>query len=161
MSAEKLLDAMQYLPDEMLEQTDRLRQRKTFRWKPLVATAACLCLLLGAAWGVMQAGMKTAEDGAAPESVGKGSEEDFAGLTGDTHASTTANWLPVTVHTVAEGRLTVTLPDETRAEVLLTQLENVPALEVGQKIRLYLENTAGRGGETLIPYKIEIEEDTK
>ena len=62
MSAEKLLDAMQYLPDEMLEQTDRLRQRKSFRWKPLVATAACLCLLLGAAWGVMQAGMKTAED---------------------------------------------------------------------------------------------------
>lgn len=49
MKSDKLVDAMEFLPDEMLEQTDRIRQKRTFKWwKPLIATAACLCLIFGA-----------------------------------------------------------------------------------------------------------------
>ena len=54
MNAEKILDAMQYLPEELLLQTDRLRQRKTVRWQHLAAMAACLCLVLGLAMGLEQ-----------------------------------------------------------------------------------------------------------
>lgn len=156
MNPEKLLDAMQYLPDEMLEQTDKLRRRKTVRWQPLVAVAACLCLLLSVAWSGSRNGAK-GNDGAAPE-ANYGALEDQ-----ELSASTTASWLPATVDTVAADRLTVTLSDGKSAEVLLTELENgdIPVFQPGQKIRLYLENSAGRGSETLIPYKIEIEEDTK
>lgn len=155
MNAEKLLDAMQYLPDEMLEQTDKLRRRKPIRWQPWVAAAACLCLLISVAWGAGRNGLK-GNDGAAPETnFGAMADQELS-------ASTTASWLPATVDTVAEDRLTVTLPAGESAQVLLTELENgnIPAFQPGQKIRLYLENGAGRGGETLIPYKIEIEEDT-
>ena len=65
MKAEKIMEAMNYLPDELLEQTDRLRQRKKTYWKPLVAVAACLCLVVGL-W-FLNPGLKAA-NGAAPES---------------------------------------------------------------------------------------------
>jgi len=153
MNAEKLLDAMQYLPDEMLEQTDKLRRRKRIRWQPLAAMAACLCLLLSAAWGASRNGAK-GNDGAAPESnFGMMADQELS-------ASTTAGWLPATVETVAADRLTVTLPAGESVQVLLTELEDVPVFRPGQKIRLYLDTDNGRGTDTLIPYKIEIEEDT-
>ena len=159
MNPEKLLDAMQYLPDELLEQTDRLRRRKPFRWQPLVATAACLCLLLSVAWSV--AGGAKSSDGAAPEAIVNGSVEDFAGLTGDKNASTTtADWQTATVVTAEKDCLTVTLLSGKQAEVLLTSLSDVPELQAGQMIRLYLDGDSGDRGstDTLTPYKIEIME---
>lgn len=49
MTAEKLHDAIGLLPGDLVAATDRLRtvpRRKVFYWKPILATAACLVLLL-------------------------------------------------------------------------------------------------------------------
>ena len=73
MNAEKILDAMQYLPEELLLQTDRLRQRKTVRWQHLAAMAACLCLVLGLAMGLERATEKSTCD--------NGSAENLLGIT--------------------------------------------------------------------------------
>lgn len=49
MKSDKITDSMEFLPDEMLDATDRIRQKKTIKWwKPLTAVAACLVLLFGA-----------------------------------------------------------------------------------------------------------------
>ena len=38
MKSEKIVDALDYLPDEMLYETDRIRQKKPLKWwKPLKA----------------------------------------------------------------------------------------------------------------------------
>lgn len=47
MNGEKLMDAMNLLPDDLLEATNALRTRKRTHWKPIVALAACLCLVVG------------------------------------------------------------------------------------------------------------------
>ena len=60
MTEEKLLDAMALLPDGMLEETDRLRQKKRIPWKGIAALAACLCLVAGI-W-LIQPGSKAAEN---------------------------------------------------------------------------------------------------
>ena len=46
MKSEKIVDALDYLPDEMLYETDRIRQKKPLKWwKPLTAVAACLVIV--------------------------------------------------------------------------------------------------------------------
>lgn len=155
MNPEKLLDAMQYLPDEMLEQTDRLRRKKPLQWHRWAALAACLCLVLGFAWGLIQPGAKSENDAAAPEHALGDVEEDGV----ITSQSGSTSGLSATVVTVAEDRLTVTLADGTQAVVLLTELDTVPDLAPGHRIRLYLKDIAFTDSYALTPYKIELEED--
>lgn len=46
MKPEKIVDAMDYLPDEMLYETEKIRKKKPIKWwKPLTAAAACLVLV--------------------------------------------------------------------------------------------------------------------
>lgn len=153
MTGEKLLDAMQYLPDGLLEQTDRLRQKKPVYWQPLAAMAACLCLVLGLVFG----GQKAAENGTAEDAAPENLFGDVAdgSITGN---SSTGFWY-ATVVAVAEDRLTVTLWNGSRATVLLTELENRPQLEPGQRLRLYLNENQWEN-QILTPYKIEIEQET-
>ena len=44
MNPEQLSDAMNELPQELLEETQAARSRRRLRWKPLAAAAACLLL---------------------------------------------------------------------------------------------------------------------
>lgn len=164
MNAEKLLDAMQYLPDEMLEQTDRLRRRKRQSWQPWVAVAACLCLLISAAWGMMDREEK-GNDGAAPEA----NFGDMPGILPNySMTGTSTGCLVATVNAVEADRLTVTLGSGEQALVLLTQVEEPALYKVGQKLFLYLDpgkendsqDITQAIGKTLTPYKIEIKEDT-
>lgn len=153
MNAEKILDAMQYLPEELLQQTDGLRQRKPVRWKHLAAVAACLCLVLGLAMGLGQAAEKSTSD--------NGSAENLLGDAADgimVENSSIGFWR-ATVVTVEADRLTVTLLEGTKATVLLGKLESIPHLEPGQRLRLYLRENEIEN-KTLTPYKIEIEEET-
>ena len=48
MNPEQLSDAMNELPQELLEETQAARSRRRPRWKPLAAAAACLLLAAGA-----------------------------------------------------------------------------------------------------------------
>ena len=152
MNAEKILDAMQYLPEELLLQTDRLRQRKTVRWQHLAAMAACLCLVLGLAMGLEQVAEKsTCDNGSAENLLGDAADGIVAGN------SSVGFWW-ATVVTVETERITVILQDGTEAIVLLEKLENIPQVTPGQRLRLYLhENNIE--SEILIPYKIEIEDE--
>ena len=63
MNPEQLSDAMNELPQELLEETQAARSRRRLRWKPLAAAAACLLLAAGA-WAL--AG-RPAEPPPAPE----------------------------------------------------------------------------------------------
>ena len=47
MNPEQLSDAMNELPQELLEETQAARSRRRPRWKPLAAAAACLLPELG------------------------------------------------------------------------------------------------------------------
>ena len=48
MNPEQLSDAMNELPQELLEETQAARSGRRLRWKPLAAAAACLLLAAGA-----------------------------------------------------------------------------------------------------------------
>ena len=50
MTGEQIHDALQFLPDDMIEAADALRQRPKKRWSHWAALAACLCVLIGAAF---------------------------------------------------------------------------------------------------------------
>ena len=45
MNPEQLSDAMNELPQDLLEETQAARSRRRLRWKPLAAAAACLLLM--------------------------------------------------------------------------------------------------------------------
>lgn len=153
MNEEKLLDAMQYLPDGMLEQTDRLRRKRPAHWKPLVAMAACLCLLMGIGWGWLFSGAKSVDD-AAPEC---GMEEDvLSDSIGITNQSTVMSDLLAQVITVTEDTLTVSAEDVTYT-VSLGALKDKPALAPGQWVRIFAKRI--RPNMPIEPYRIMIEED--
>lgn len=157
MKAERIMDAMNYLPDELLEQTDRLRQRKKNYWKPLVAVAACLCLVVGL-W-FLNPGLKAA-NGAAPESdfladdAGAGSINQESGSTAGIVAR---------VYEVHDEYILVQYVyangfcDGIPQKVSLEELEQIPVLKAGQLITIYAQQSADP--QELEAYKIIIEED--
>lgn len=72
MNAEKLHDALNQLPDDLLAAADALRQRKKAPvvWKRLVPIAACFVLVLGALYVALPLlTPKGASDAAAPEAA--------------------------------------------------------------------------------------------
>lgn len=159
MNAEHLHDALSLLPDDLLEPVDQLRQKKKrIPWKPIAALAACACLVVGL-WTLFPGGAKSADNAA-----GMAPEDGFSGLLDNiTQESETCTFLPVTVLEVAEDRLTV-LPGEYLTDVaqpitvLFDELETVPQLKKGQRIKLYCEEYPDNG-KPLVPYRIEVIED--
>lgn len=154
MTAQKIMDAMNYLPDELLEQTDRLRQRKKNYWKPLVAVAACLCLIVGL-W-FLNPGLKAA-NGAAPESdfladdAGTGSIKQESGSTAGIVAR---------VYEVHDDYILVQyiyangFCDGIPILVSLAELEQIPQFSAGQKICIYANQQDIT--HEIVPYKIVI-----
>ena len=154
MTAEHILDAMNELPDHLLQQTDAIRHRKRIRWEPFVA-AACLCVAVGAILGLLQGPTKEAFDGA----VGNAAP-DCGALEDKVDAeSTTGLWWSATVLTVEQEQLTVRLDSGREVVVLLSELDLIPEFTPGQKIRIYLKDGELPADTPLKPYKIEIKED--
>lgn len=163
MNAEKMMDAMNLLPDDLLEATNALRTRKRTYWKPILALAACLCLVVGL-WFI-NPGAK-AEDSASGR--GEESGEPFGHLldrydasTSDTHKESTvitqhsfagAEYVDVTVVMVrgdyvgvVEGWRENYAIDGFGTWVTLANLDQIPDLKPGQYLRIYF-------GETLEGY---------
>ena len=160
MTAEKLIDAMHYLPEELLEQTDRLRQRRKANWKPWGALVACLCLVAGL-WFINPGDKYAMDNGASPDGeylgddAGAGKENSLTG--------TTATGITVYVHQVYDDHIVVkydisdVTADVPLITVSLAKLEQIPQLSVGQKICLYTKQEEVT--DRIEPYKIIIMEE--
>lgn len=155
MTPEHIHDALNYLPDDLLEATDALRQKKRIPWRSVTAVAACACLAVGL-WLFFPGA--TAMDNA--------TESDQ--LEGENYhsESSTAEFITALVVEVEADRIWVTTVEaNTAIPVLLEGLEEIPALEAGQWVHIYCQETDGGAGETggtehgLKPYKIEVEEN--
>jgi len=158
MNGEKLMDAMNLLPNDILEETDKLRKRKTFPWKSLTALAACLCLVAGL-WLVSPAlrGVSSAESAEAPaQEVADAHFSDHQASTGHSKAVFTVVAVYEDHITAHPGRQSVLL-DETPVTITFENLETLPKLEEGQYISIYPVETEA---EVYKPTTIEIEEDT-
>lgn len=153
MNPETLLDAMQHLPDELLEQTDRLRQSRSVPWQRWATMAACLCLVLGIAYAFLLPGAKS-QDGAGTN--GQAQEEMDIG---DVTQSSKAEYLLATVTEVKADCLTVKMATGEQVTVLLTELESIPALEPGMQIHMFLKGGFATQDRVIAPYRIEIKEE--
>ena len=94
MTGEQIHDALQFLPDDMIEAADALRQRPKKRWSHWAALAACLCVLIGAAFLLpwSDAGdvpVLPAVDGAAAPD---GTPANGAAVDGDADGFTETDW---------------------------------------------------------------------
>lgn len=141
-----LMDAIGYLPDDLVERTDKLRQTRPVCWQRWAAVAAGLVLILGAGslWLLPQTAEKS-NDAAAPE------QEVLADV------NATSGPIYATVETVEDGCLTVVLVDGTCKHVDISGLAEMPELTPGMKIWIYLSEDFDTTG-VMIPEKIVIEE---
>ena len=152
MNGELLMEAMGYLPDEMLEKTDKLRVAKQIPWYRWAALAAGICILLGVGSQLIPGLAQKSNDSVAPENM-------------LADQSTTTAPIVATVETVEEEYLTVLFTDGTKRKVSLTGLAHVPALEPGMEVNIFLDwETAGSteedGAENILtPYKITVKEE--
>ena len=94
MSAERLHDALNQLPDDLLTATDALRQKKKqpLRWNRVVPMAACFALVVGALIFVMPF---VSQDKAAPEAEMQKSDEVYSEAAGEPEAAAPAPETPM------------------------------------------------------------------
>ena len=151
MNAETFHDAISLLPEEMVADVDRLRQRKSTPWKGVIAAAACVCLLVGV-WALHNGGIKAESGNSAPNCA----EDAGAGMEHSQDCSQTTPMEAIIVE-VQEDRIIV-LPGSTYTSiaepvtVMLTELKDIPTLSEDQRIYIYYtENT-----NPLFPYEIEV-----
>lgn len=148
MTPQQLHDALNFLSDDLLEQTDALRQRKRFSWKPLAALAACACLVAGLYLFAPSMASKDSAECAEDKGSSYHSESAFGTyFTGE-------------ILTVQTDKIEVQTTDTRQiVTVSLSALTDIPALVPGQHVRIYSQNeeaAAGSSSTELIPYKIEI-----
>lgn len=158
MKPEQLQDAITLLPEELLQPVDALRQKKRFPWKSVLATAACLCLVVGLALGY--AGIlapATAENGAAEAPM----QEVISDSTSE------APSLVEVVKVEADHILVVNANSgnsdscalRAPIKIFFAKLPQAPVVEVGQLLELYWDTEDYDPVEHAItPYRIEIVE---
>lgn len=161
-SAEKLLDSLGNLPDDLILETQAIRSRKPIHWVKWTALAACLCLCVSL--GLSLPGAKSADNAAGTpmEEIGSAIQDAEQSPTG---------YLDAIVYSVGEDHITVTstvqrpYPDgldgtcvqQVQQAVLFDNLAEIPHFKPGQKIRIYYDKTDSSG--SLLPYRVEILED--
>ena len=150
MTPEYLLDAMNELPEALVDRTDRIRGRKPIHWQPWVA-AACLVLAVGVAGNFLKLGGEESYDSMQEDAGNSLHDEDF---------STSGYWWSATVLTVEEKMLTVRLEFGREVNVVLTELEEKLAFAPGQQIRIWLEKPELPADGPLKPFRIELKEAT-
>ena len=151
MNAETLHDAISLLPEALLTDVDRLRRKKSVPWRSIAALAACLCMVAGL-WTLGSGGIKAESGSSAPENyyANDASKESATG-----HSITEP--MSAVIVQVLDDRITV-LPGDVLTDiaqpitVMLTELEDTPALAENQRIVIYCEEYT----DPLVPYRIEI-----
>lgn len=168
-SGRDIQDALNLLPDDLLEPVDALRRKKRVPWKALTALAACLCLCVGL-WHFFPGA--AAENSAGGDLVGNA---DADGALKDEYTAESGSGVKISeveVYEVGEDYLSVVpipkLPEGFNPDdfcvqmatirVTFEKLDTPPALEPGQKIRLYYTEYV-QGSMAVTPYRIEIIED--
>ena len=153
MNAEHLHDAISLLPEEMLLDVDQLRQKKRTSWKPVVALAACLCLVAGL-WVLQNSGASAENGSAAMErfpTISAAGDNEHSAESGQTTP------MPAVIAEVFADRILVfpgKIPSQLGREpvtVMLTELETVPELSVNQRILIYYEEVT----DPLVAVRIE------
>ncbi|MBQ8358546.1 MAG: hypothetical protein IJX37_01340 [Oscillospiraceae bacterium] len=155
MNADMLHDAISLLPEELLAPVDALRQKKRAFWQPVAALAACVCLVAGL-WLFLPGVSMDSSNGSAMEGFGDGSMGSIADQITQESGSTYS--LSGTIIEVAEDYLIVQLNNTEPVTVLLDELEQIPVLSPGQKIRIYCEEIPD-DTMPLVPYRIAIIEE--
>lgn len=141
-NAERLQDAIGLLPEELLSPVDALRQRKKVYWKPIVAVAASLLLVVGL-WR-LQPVQKSADNGFfledaaehAPAGRGDGFVEEFAGNSIEQSTTLHTYFLPAQITEIHDTYWVVTLPAGESAKVFFDNLEECNDFSVGDEITL-------------------------
>lgn len=140
MKADEFHDAMTLLPEELLEPVDALRRKKRFPWRSVLATAACLCLVVGLALGYAQI--------VAPASAENSSAMDEAGAPMPEAVTQSKADAPslVEVVEVADGYVRVVTAVESTSDscalrapikILFDKLSQAPELKEGQILEIY------------------------
>lgn len=163
MKPEQLQDAITLLPEELLQPVDALRQKKRFPWKSVLATAACLCLVVGLALGyAVILAPATAENGAAKGEAEAPMQEVISDSTSE------APSLVEVVKVEADHILVVNANSgnsdscalRAPIKIFFTKLPQAPVVEVGQLLELYWDTEDYDPVEHAItPYRIEIVEE--
>ena len=161
MKPETFQDAMTLLPEEMLEPVDALRRKKLFPWKSVLATAACLCLVVGLALGYARI--------IAPASAANEAGDMAPPQAENVSQSQTEEPSLVEVVRVEADHMFVVNPSSNnsdscalRAPIKITfeKISTRPAFEVGQRLLIYWDSADYDATEHMItPYRIEIAED--
>ena len=81
MNRENLMDAIGQLPEDILAEAAKKRQRKKHHWAPLAAAAACLCLLLTLPLGGgLKAANKAEAEAEAPMEMAPGMDSSLGDI---------------------------------------------------------------------------------
>ena len=164
MKPETFQDAMTLLPEELLEPVDALRQKKRFPWRSVLATAACLCLVAGLAFGYTRivAPASSAENIFDIDEVGAPVQEAV------NQSKAEAPSL-VEVVEVADGYVRVVTAVQNSSDscalrapikILFDKLPQVPTLKEGQIIEIYWYTEDYDPAEHAIsPYRIVVTEE--
>ena len=163
MKQETFQDALTLLPEELLAPVDALRRRKPFSWLSLLATAACLFLVIGLAIGYsIIVAPASAENGAAPDMDNQPKQEAMGQSQQD------APSLVEVVQVEEDHIYVVTAVSNSsdscalRAPIKITyeKLTQIPPLEVGQILKIYWETEDYDATQHAIsPYRMEISEE--
>lgn len=152
-TAENIHDALTLLPDDLIAPVDALRRKKRIPWRSLTAAAACLCLCAGLYFFIL------------PGAV----EKNAAGMA--TESAPLIQTAEVIIYSVGEDYLQIAPKPNNNfatednlfasmASVIVTfeNLQTVPDLKPGQKIRIYYTEVANNG-MTIKPFRIQILDD--
>lgn len=160
MKADEFHDAMTLLPEELLEPVDALRQKKRFPWRSVLATAACLCLVVGLALGyarlVAPASMEADENMAPPQQENVSQSKAEAPSLVEVVQVEADHIFVVNANSNNSDSCALRAPIKITFEKIPTR----PTFEVGQKLLIYWDSTDYDSTEHMItPYRIEIAEE--
>jgi hypothetical protein len=149
------MDAIGQLPDDLVERTDALRQKKPVTWYRWAALAACLCVVLSLSgllvlpWTFM-----------AFQKAGSAAPENEAA---DQMAPLELMYADATVVAVDTDLLTVRLENGALRLIEFDDLAQEPVLEPGMQVRVYYYGTKEYedGTLVLITERIEVKEETR
>jgi len=164
MRVDVLHDAMTLLPEELLLPVDALRRKKRFPWRSLLATAACLCLVVGLALGYAKVVAPASAENAAGDCMEMPMGEAGTAAQSKSEAPSLVEVVKVEADHILVVNAVTNNSDSCalRAPIKLSfeKLPEVPVLEEGQLIEIYWATDDYDPIEQAItPYRIEIVEE--
>lgn len=156
MNAELLHDAISLLPEDLLTDVDRLRQKKRSRWKELTALAACLCLVAGLLM-FFPTGATTADSASGTAENGEAESPQYSVTTSTIDATVAEVCDEYVLVKIQQPENSESLTTETSVKLSFEHLAKIPDLQVGQRIQIfYAPAQYDQNKMTICPHKIEI-----